>query len=303
MPDQKNQSTIQLNDQEFQITRLFNVPRDLVFKAWTDPTHFTQWWGPQNFTGLHCNLDVRPGGSWRITMRSPDGIEYPIKGEFRQVTPPELLVMTIDLSEHPHDWHDLVNPTRDKTNPRPALNLLMTATFESQADRTRLTVKIRFDSNTLRDSMAKLGMGQGWSQSLDRLDLLLSNAMPNEDQHPACADGKICYIDIPAVDINLSSTFYQKVFGWHVRTRGDGHLAFDDTLGQVSGTWTTNRPPSTSPGLLIYIMVKDAPQTLEAIKAAGGKITQPSNKDAPEITARFTDPAGNVLGIYHQRGM
>ncbi|HEV7571131.1 MAG TPA: VOC family protein, partial [Thermoanaerobaculia bacterium] len=65
---------------------------------------------------------------------------------------------------------------------------------------------------------------------------------------PTPANGKICYIEIPATDIERSAEFYTKVFGWATRKRGDGRLAFDDTTGQVSGTWVTGRPPS-NPGL------------------------------------------------------
>jgi predicted enzyme related to lactoylglutathione lyase len=117
---------------------------------------------------------------------------------------------------------------------------------------------------------------------------------------PTFANGKICYIEIPAVDIERSADFYTKVFGWATRKRGDGHLAFDDTTGQVSGTWVTGRPPAPTPGLLIYIMVDDVNVTIEAIIANGGEIVQPVGADAPEITARFRDPGGNVLGLYQQ---
>jgi predicted enzyme related to lactoylglutathione lyase len=118
---------------------------------------------------------------------------------------------------------------------------------------------------------------------------------------PTLANGKICYIEIPATDIERSADFYTKVFGWATRRRGDGHLAFDDTTGQVSGTWVTGRPPSAAPGLLIYIMVDDISVTIAAITSNGGEIVQPVGADAPEITARFRDPGGNVLGLYQQQ--
>jgi len=117
---------------------------------------------------------------------------------------------------------------------------------------------------------------------------------------PTHANGKICYIEIPARDIARSSEFYRQVFGWRIRTRGDGHTAFDDTTGEVSGTWTLGRTPASEPGLLIYIMVDSVAATLEAIVASGGQIVQPIGADAPEITARFSDPAGNVIGLYQE---
>jgi predicted enzyme related to lactoylglutathione lyase len=118
---------------------------------------------------------------------------------------------------------------------------------------------------------------------------------------PTLGNGKICYIEIPATDIHRSAAFYQRVFGWQTRTRGDGALAFDDTVGQVSGTWVLNRPPAIAPGLLVYIMVADMNATIAAITASGGEIVQGVGADAPEITARFRDPAGNVLGVYQER--
>jgi predicted enzyme related to lactoylglutathione lyase len=105
---------------------------------------------------------------------------------------------------------------------------------------------------------------------------------------------------MPAADIQRSSAFYKSVFGWNVRKRGDGHLAFDDGVGQVSGTWVKGRKPAAEPGLLVYVMVDSVAATLDAIVANGGKVVQPIGMDAPEITARFSDPAGNVLGLYQQ---
>src|SRR5215471_12938845 len=104
---------------------------------------------------------------------------------------------------------------------------------------------------------------------------------------PTYANGKICYIQMPATDVTRSAEFYTRVFGWNVRKRGDGSQAFDDGVGEVSGTWVTGRPPSNTPGLLIYIMVDNVAATLEIVVAAGGEIVQPIGGDAPEITARF----------------
>jgi hypothetical protein len=114
---------------------------------------------------------------------------------------------------------------------------------------------------------------------------------------PTYGDGKICYIELPATDIPRSAGFYQKVFGWNIRTRGDGATSFDDGVGEVSGSWVQGRTPA-APGLLVYIMVDNAAATVEVIVANGGEIVQPIGVDAPEITARFRDPAGNILGIY-----
>src|SRR5882762_7404099 len=114
-----------------------------------------------------------------------------------------------------------------------------------------------------------------------------------ESKHPTYANAKICYIELPAIDINASASFYKSVFGWQARRRGDGSLAFDDGAGEVSGTWVAGRKPATEPGLLVYIMMDSVAAALDAVVKHGGKIVQPIGMDAPEITARFSDPAGN----------
>ena len=119
---------------------------------------------------------------------------------------------------------------------------------------------------------------------------------------PTLANGKICYIEMPASDIARSAEFYKRVFGWNVRQRGDGHTAFDDTTGEVRGSWVLRRRPASAPGVLLYVMVDSVAATVDLIVANGGEIVQPIGADAPEITARFRDPGGNVLGLYQQPG-
>ncbi len=117
---------------------------------------------------------------------------------------------------------------------------------------------------------------------------------------PTIGNGKICYIEIPATDVAVSSDFYSKVFGWKIRQRGDGATAFDDGVGQVSGAWVLDRPPAALPGFMIYIMVDSVAAAVETVIANGGEIVQPIGIDAPEITARFRDPGGNVVGLYQE---
>ena len=119
---------------------------------------------------------------------------------------------------------------------------------------------------------------------------------------PTFGNGKICYIEIPATDIDRSAEFYGKVFGWQIRKRGDGSVAFDDGVGEVSGTWVLGRPPAATPGLLVHIMVDDINATIDLVVSNGCEIVQPVGADLPEITARFRDPGGNVLGIYQHGG-
>ena len=118
---------------------------------------------------------------------------------------------------------------------------------------------------------------------------------------PTFGHGKICYLEIPATDVARAADFYAKSFGWRIRERTDGHLAFDDGVGEVSGSWVVGRSPASQPGLMLYIMVDSVQSTLNAVVENGGQIVQPIGGDAPEITARFRDPAGNVIGLYQHR--
>ncbi len=120
---------------------------------------------------------------------------------------------------------------------------------------------------------------------------------------PTLANGKICYVEVPAIDPRRSAGFYEAVFGWSIRRRGDGSTAFDDTTGQVSGAFVTGRPPQVEPGLMLYVMVADASAILERVVANGGAVAQPIHPGSPEIVARFRDPAGNVVGIYQERAL
>jgi predicted enzyme related to lactoylglutathione lyase len=118
---------------------------------------------------------------------------------------------------------------------------------------------------------------------------------------PTIANGKICYLEMPTDDVARSAEFYKRVFGWEIRRRSDGSTAFNDTTGEVSGSWILGRTPASEPGILFYVMVDSVPATMSAIVDSGGEIVQPVGVDAPEITARFRDPAGNVVGLYQQR--
>ncbi len=115
------------------------------------------------------------------------------------------------------------------------------------------------------------------------------------------AHGKICYVELPAKDVERSAAFYRGLFGWKMRTRGDGAVAFDDAGGYVSGAFVTRRAASAAPpGLLVYVMVDDIDAAVGKVTELGGEVVQPVGVDAPELTARFRDPGGNVIGLYEE---
>ena len=109
---------------------------------------------------------------------------------------------------------------------------------------------------------------------------------------------RICYLEIPADEPRVSADFYAGVFGWRIRERGDGALAFDDG-GEVSGAFVTDRRPQDRSGITTYVMVDDAEATVARIVAAGGTIEAPLGHHT-ETIALFRDPGGNVLGVYQE---
>lgn len=168
---------------EFLISRLLHAPRALVWQAWTDPHHMKRWWGPHGFDVPQCDMDVRVGGAYRVVMRGADGVDYPITGEFRDVTPIDRLVMTMDCTEHPPAWHDMVRTNRAPGDDNPAGVMTLTATFDNLGEATQLSIRTRFESSAIRDALLKMGMLEGWSQSLERLDTLVVHESGAVDRH------------------------------------------------------------------------------------------------------------------------
>ncbi|AGY60345.1 SRPBCC domain-containing protein [Gloeobacter kilaueensis] len=145
------------------ITRTFNAPRALVFKAWTEPERMAIWWGPHGFTNANVEMDVRPGGIWRIDMCAPDGTVYPCKGTYLEVVEPERLVYKSEAIESDVWGAEGQPPTA-----------VHTVTFEEHDGRTTLTLHLRLDSLEERDRMLKMQFTEGMGQSLERLEAHLA---------------------------------------------------------------------------------------------------------------------------------
>ncbi len=152
-------STKPNEDHELVLTCLFNAPRELVFKVWTDPKHVAQWWGPRGFTNPLCELDLRPGGAILIHMRSPDGIVYPMTGVFQEVVPPERLVFTSAALD---------------SDGNPMFEVLTTVTFAEEGGKTKQILRARVIKKTAQAAPYLAGMEQGWTQSLERLAAYVS---------------------------------------------------------------------------------------------------------------------------------
>ncbi|MDQ6703481.1 MAG: SRPBCC domain-containing protein [Pseudomonadota bacterium] len=143
------------------ITRIFDAPRGLVFKMFTDPEHMARWWGPKGFTSTVREADPRPGGAFRIDMRGLDGGIYPCKGIYREVVEPERIVYIGEPDGSLGCGGGL--PPR----------ALVTITFAAHAGKTTLTINTRFEAAADRDAAVKMGFNAGWASSLERLADLL----------------------------------------------------------------------------------------------------------------------------------
>lgn len=149
-------------------TRIINAPRELVFKAWTDPKHLAQWWGPHGMTNPVCEVDLRPGGAFRIVMRSPEGTDYPCRGAFLEIVEPERLVFTVGAYDHPPEFEEQLAALGGKTE-GDDVKQVWTVSLEEQEGRTKLTVRNRFESVAVRNAALEIGHAEGTSQSFDRL--------------------------------------------------------------------------------------------------------------------------------------
>lgn len=144
-------------DRELVITRLLNAPRELVFRVWTDPKHVAQWWGPNGFTNTIHEMEVKPGGVWRLTMHGPDGVDYPNKIVFHKVVRPELLVYSHGDENDPGQFEVTVN-------------------FVEKGEKTELTMRGVFRTKEELDQVVKkYGAREGQTQTMNRLEAYLAN--------------------------------------------------------------------------------------------------------------------------------
>jgi uncharacterized protein YndB with AHSA1/START domain len=166
MAARKNDSPAKSSERELVITRVFDAPRELVWKAWTDPEHLMRWWGPKYFTSPACKIDLRVGGKYLFCMRSPEGKDFWSTGVYREIVEPERIVWTDSFAD-------------EKGNPVPASyygmpgdwpeEMLVTVTFEERQGKTKLTLRHAGHPAEIGE-MAEAG----WNGSLDKLAETLS---------------------------------------------------------------------------------------------------------------------------------
>ena len=140
------------------IVRMFDAPRALVWKSWTDPKRLAQWFGPKGFTNPVCEADVRPGGIMRITMQAPDGTQYPMTAIYDEVVPLERLVWTASV-EHGGNV---------------SFEIRQVTTFVERDGKTEVTLQAYITRATPEAAGALSGMEEGWSMSRDKLEALLT---------------------------------------------------------------------------------------------------------------------------------
>ena len=144
-----------LSGRELVITRLLDAPRELVFKVWTEPEHVAQWWGPDGFINTIHEMDVKPGGIWRLTMHGPDGVDYPNKITFHKVVRPKLLVYSHGNENDPEQFEVSVN-------------------FVKKGQKTELTMRGVFSTKEELDLVVeKYGAREGQTQTINRLEAYL----------------------------------------------------------------------------------------------------------------------------------
>lgn len=136
------------------LTRTFNAPRARVFDAWTDAAHLAAWWGPHGFTNPRCEIEPRAGGVIRIDMRAPDGVIYPMTGEFTEVAAPARLAFTSAALD---------------SSGRPVLETITTVSLTEEDGRATQVVEARVTSAAPDGAPYLAGMREGWTQSLERL--------------------------------------------------------------------------------------------------------------------------------------
>ena len=154
---EKNSDTLTASDRELVITRVFDAPRELVWKAWTEPERIKQWLAPKDFTIPVAEGDLRPGGAWRSSMRKPDGTDLWLGGVYREIVEPERLVFT-------HAWLD------EKGKPGP--ETVVTVTLTERAGKTEMNFRqTGFDSVESRE-----GHSDGWNQCFTKLEEMLASS-------------------------------------------------------------------------------------------------------------------------------
>lgn len=162
MPAKKNNPNQNTSDREIIVTRVFDAPRELVFKVWTDLKNVTHWWGPRGFSTINHEINLKPGGLWRFIMRGPDGTDYQNRILFQEIVAPERLVYIHGSDDEPDQFHVKV-------------------TFTEVDAKTKVTLWSIFPSAEKCETVKKFGAVEGGNQTMERFGECLAKAQASMD--------------------------------------------------------------------------------------------------------------------------
>ena len=256
---------------EISITRIFAAPRELVWRAWTEAEPLAAWFMPHGFTVPECTVDLRVGGSFRMTVRAPDRTESPTGGEFKEIDPPQRLVFTTMGFDGPDGV--------------PMLEVLNEATFADLGDKTELTLHAVVTKASPEMVAPLAGMEEGWLQSLEKLDGLLTGREVDSSERELVATR---LLDAPRETVWKLWTDPAHIAEWW------GPRGFTTTIHQMDvrpgGTWrhTMHGPDGTAhPNSVVFLDVREP----ECIAYLHG---DPGEPDHFFTTVDFVDESGKT---------
>ena len=162
----RNSQKLTTNGATIELERVFDAPRELVFKAWTEPAHLLKWWGPREWPLVVCNIDLRVGGDWHYCMKGPNGEEAWGKAIYREIVAPERLAYVDGFS----DAEGNVNNSLPEG--------VTTIDFIEQGNQTHVVARTVYPNAEAVKAVLDMGMEEGLSQAWDQLDELLDTLQP-----------------------------------------------------------------------------------------------------------------------------
>ena len=270
---------------ELVITRIFDAPRDLVWKAWTEPESVKQWWGPKAFTAPVSKIDLRVGGEYLNCMRSPDGKDYWSKGTFQEITRFERLVMTDSFSDE--KGHTVPASYYGMSQDFPLENTI-TATFEKHdGDQTKFTLRYAsLPDQDFEDAQS------GWNETLDKLVAYLS-----KQRIPIMLN--LSSVMVGSTKPKVLAEFYEKVFGKPADWQEENWYGWRARnvyfmVGEHSEVKGKAKEPQRQ---ILNFDSQDVKQDFERIKGLGARVVKEPYEMENTWIATFADPDGNYFQI------
>lgn len=159
---------------ELRIERVFDAPRQLVWKVWTTPELIMQWWGPEYFTSPICIVDLQVGGKYLFCMRGPDGTDYWSGGMYKEIVPFEKIVC---VDAFANEAGEPIDPTAYGFDPIFPKENVVTITFEEVGEKTKITILYVVESEAVLEIMRRVQMKEGWETSLNKFAVALQNQL------------------------------------------------------------------------------------------------------------------------------